>query len=47
MLEFKQYYYDKTRVNLSYVELCKALTHLKKLEEYSWLREVRFYTQAN
>ena len=40
MLEFKQYYYDKTEVNLSHAELCKALTHLKKLDEYSWLNEV-------
>ena len=40
MLEFKKYYYDKLKINLSYAELCKALTHLKKLEEYSWLNEV-------
>ena len=35
MLEFKQYYYNKTGINLNHAELCKALTHLKKLEEYS------------
>ena len=40
MLEFKQYYYNKTGINLNHAELCKALTHLKKLEEYSWLNEV-------
>ena len=40
MLKFKQYYYDELKINLSYVELNKALTHLKKLEEYSWLNEV-------
>ena len=40
MLKFKKYYYDETGINLNYFELCKALTHLKKLEEYSWLREV-------
>ena len=40
MLEFKQYYYNKTGINLSYFELNKALTQLKKLEEYSWLNEV-------
>ena len=40
MLEFKQYYYNKTGINLSYFELNKALTQLKKLDEYSWLNEV-------
>ena len=40
MLEFKQYYFNKTGINLNHAELCKALTHLKKLEEYSWLNEV-------
>ena len=40
MLRFKQFYYEKLGVNLSYFELDKALTHLKKLEEYSWLNEV-------
>lgn len=40
MLEFKQYYYNKTGINLNHAELCKALTHLKKLEECSWLNEV-------
>nr|DAP35766.1 MAG TPA: endonuclease [Bacteriophage sp.] len=40
MLEFKQYYFNKTGINLNHAELCKALTHLKKLDEYSWLNEV-------
>lgn len=40
MLKFKKYYYDENGINLSYFELNKALTHLKKLEEYSWLNEV-------
>ena len=40
MLRFKQFYYEKLGINLSHHELCKALTHLKKLEEYSWLNEV-------
>ena len=40
MLRFKQFYYEKLGINLSHAELCKALTHLKKLEEYSWLNEV-------
>ena len=40
MLKFKKYYYDEMKINLSYAELSKALTHLKKLEEYSWLNEV-------
>ena len=44
MLEFKQYYYDKLGSNLNHTELCKALTHLKKLEEYSWLNEVNSQT---
>ena len=33
MLRFKQFYYEKLGVNLSHSELCKALTHLKKLAE--------------
>ena len=44
MLKFKQYYYDELKINLSHSELCKALTHLKKLEEYSWLNEVNAQT---
>lgn len=44
MLKFKKYYYDETGINLSYAELSKALTHLKKLEEYSWLNEVNAQT---
>ena len=44
MLEFKKYYYDELKINLSHAELCKALTHLKKLEEYSWLNEVNSQT---
>lgn len=44
MLRFKQFYYDKLGVNISHFELCKALTHLKKLEEYSWLNEVNSQT---
>ena len=44
MLEFKQYYYNKTGINPSYNELSYALTHLKKLEEYSWLNEINSQT---
>ena len=44
MLKFKQFYYDELGVNLSQFELCKALTHLKKLGEYSWLNEVNAQT---
>ena len=44
MLEFKKYYYDKTGINPSYNELSYTLTHLKKLEEYSWLNEVNSQT---
>lgn len=44
MLRFKQFYYEKLGINLSYFELNRVLTHLKKLEEYSWLNEVS--TQA-
>ena len=44
MLEFKKYYYDKTGVNISFFELCKALAHLKRLDEYSWLNEVNSQT---
>ena len=44
MLRFKKFYYDELKINLSHAELCKALTHLKKLEEYSWLNEVNSQT---
>lgn len=44
MLKFKQFYYDKLGINLSNGELSYALTHLKKLEEYSWLNEVNSQT---
>ena len=44
MLKFKKFYYEKLGINLSHPELCKALTHLKKLDEYSWLNEVNSQT---
>ena len=44
MLKFKQFYYDKLGINLSNGELSYALTHLKKLEEYSWLNEINSQT---
>jgi len=44
MLKFRKYYYDETGINPSYNELSYALTHLKKLEEYSWLNEVNSQT---
>lgn len=44
MLKFKKYYYDELKINLSYNELSHALTHLKKLEGYSWLNEVSAQT---
>ena len=44
MLKFKQFYYDELGINLSNNELSYALTHLKKLEEYSWLNEVNSQT---
>ena len=44
MLKFKQFYYDKLGINLSNRELSYALTHLKKLEEYSWLNEINSQT---
>lgn len=40
MLKFKQFYYEKLGINPSNRELSYALTHLKKLEKYSWLNEV-------
>ena len=44
MLKFKKYYYEKLGSNPSNGELSYALTHLKKLEEYSWLNEVNSQT---
>ena len=44
MLEFKKYYYDQLGSNPSNRELSYALTHLKKLDEYSWLNEVNSQT---
>ena len=44
MLRFKKYHYDKTGTYPSNRELSYALTHLKKLEEYSWLNEVNSQT---
>ena len=44
MLELKQYYYNKTGINLSNRELSYALTQLKKHEDYSWLNEVNSQT---
>lgn len=44
MLEFKQYYFNRTGTTPSNRELSYALTHLKKLEEYSWLNEVNSQT---
>lgn len=44
MLKFKQFYYEKLGINPSNRELSYALTHLKKLEEYSWLNEVNAQT---
>ena len=44
MLEFKKYYFDRVGITPSNRELSYALTHLKKLEEYSWLNEVNSQT---
>ena len=44
MLKFKQFYYEKLGINLSYFELKKALTQLKKHEDCSWLNEVNSQT---
>lgn len=43
-LDLKSKTYDESKVNLSYNELSKNLTHLKKLEEYSWLKLVNAQT---
>ena len=39
-LDLKSKTYEESKVNLSYSELNKSLTSLKKLEEYSWLKLV-------
>lgn len=44
MLKFKKFYYEKLGSHVSNRELSYALTHLKKLEEYSWLNEVNSQT---
>ena len=44
MLKFKKFFYEKFGESPSYYELSYALTHLKKLEEYSWLNEVNAQT---
>ena len=44
MLKFKKFFYEKFGENPSNRELSYALTHLKKLEEYSWLNEVNAQT---
>ena len=43
-LDLKSKTYEESKVNLSYAELNKSLTSLKKLEEYSWLNEVNSQT---
>ena len=40
MLRFKKFFYEKFGESPSNRELSYTLTHLKKLEEYSWLNEV-------
>ena len=44
MLKFKKFYYDQLGSNPSNGELSYALTHLKRLDEYSWLNEVNAQT---
>ena len=44
MLKFRKFFYEKFGENPSSRELSYALTHLKKLEEYSWLNEVNAQT---
>ena len=44
MLRFKKFFYEKFSENPSNRELSYALTHLKKLEEYSWLSEINSQT---
>ena len=43
-LDLKSKTYEESKVNLSYSELNKSLTSLKKLEEYSWLKLVNSQT---
>ena len=43
-LDLKSKTYEKSQVNLSHFELCKALTQLKKIDEYSWLKLVNSQT---
>ena len=44
MLKFRKFFYEKFGEIPTYNELSYALTHLKKLEEYSWLNEVNAQT---
>ena len=44
MLKFRKFFYEKFGESPTYNELSYALTHLKKLEEYSWLNEVNSQT---
>ena len=44
MLKFRKFFYEKFGENPSSRELSYALTHLKKLDEYSWLNEVNAQT---
>lgn len=43
-LDLKSKTYEESQVNLSYAELNKTLTALKKIEEYSWLSKVNSQT---
>ena len=43
-LDLKSKTYKESQVNLSYYDLNKSLTSLKKLEEYSWLNTVNSQT---
>ena len=43
-LDLKSKTYEESQVNLSYNELSKYLTNLKKLDEYSWLKLVNSQT---
>lgn len=44
MLKFRKFFYEKFGEIPTYNELSYALTHLKKLDEYSWLNEVNSQT---
>jgi len=44
MLKFRKFFYEKFGEIPTYNELSYALTHLKKLDEYSWLNEVNAQT---